>query len=319
MNKGRSGGPKNSRKTGTAGKTTRGGAKAPSRTAQPRTASAGSKPGSKPKERPADASKKVSERDKRKYIDFKQKVKKGDPMPKFSDDAIRLNKYLSNAGVCSRREADMFIANGLVSVNGTVVTEMGYRVSLTDVIKYGDESVRPATRRYVLLNKPKGFITAFDDAMGRKTVMSLVKKACKEQLYPVGRMEKDATGLFFFTNDGDMMKKLTHPQYKAKKIYHLELDKPVKREDIEKLLAGIDLEDGKIFFDNIEYVKNNPREVGVEVTSGKNSVARRAFESLGYAVGKVDRVLFAGLSKKDLPRGNYRHLTESEINFLKMS
>lgn len=319
MNKGTRGGSQNSRKTGPAGKTKRGGTKPASRTTQPRTASAGSKPGSKPKERPADAPKKVTDRDKRKYIDFKQKVKKGDPMPKFSDDAIRLNKYLSNAGVCSRREADMYIANGLVSVNGVVVTEMGYRVSLTDVIKYGDESVRPATRRYVLLNKPKGFITAFDDALGRKTVMSLVKKACKEQLYPVGRMEKEATGLFFFTNDGDMMKKLIHPQYKAKKLYHLELDKPVKREDIEKLLAGIDLEDGKVFFDNIEYVKDNAREVGVELTSGKNSVARRAFESLGYAVGKVDRVQYAGLSKKDLPRGNFRHLTESEVNFLKMS
>jgi 23S rRNA pseudouridine2605 synthase len=322
MNKSKAGGSQNSRKTGGAGKT-RGGAKAIARNAQTRTASAGSKPGSKPKpggiQAPKTPAKNVSDRDKRKYIDFKLKVKKGDPMPKFSDDAIRLNKYLSNSGVCSRREADMFIANGLVSVNGKVVTEMGYRVSLTDTIKYGDDSVRPATKRYVLLNKPKGFITAFDDAMGRKTVMSLVKKACKEQLYPVGRMEKEATGLFFFTNDGDMMKKLTHPQYKAKKIYHLELDKPVSLEDIEKLKSGIDLEDGRTFFDTVEIVKGNPREIGVEVTSGKNSVARRAFEALGYSVGKVDRVMFAGLTKKDLPRGNFRHLSESEINYLKMS
>ncbi len=324
MNKSKAGGSQNSRKTGTAGKT-RGGAKTASRSPQTRTASAGSKPGSKPKPggkpvaEKSTGTKNVTDRDKRKYIDFKQKVKKGDPMPKFSDDAIRLNKYLSNAGVCSRREADMFIANGLVSVNGKVVTEMGYRVSLTDIVKYGDESVRPATRRYVLLNKPKGFITAFEDPMGRKTVMSLVKKACKEQLYPVGRMEKESTGLFFFTNDGDMMKKLTHPQNKAKKIYHLELDKPVAKEDIEKLLAGIDLEDGRTVFDSVEIVKGNPREVGVEVTSGKNSVARRAFEAMGYAVGKMDRVMFAGLTKKDLPRGNYRHLSESEINFLKMS
>lgn len=325
MNKGRSGDPRNSRKTGSAGKTSRtsrGGA-----SGTKRTASAGSKPGSKPKSggsKPSDRNteaptKNVTARDKRKYIEYKQRLKKGDPMPKFSDDSIRLNKYLSNAGVCSRREADVFIANGIVSVNGTVVTEMGYRVSLTDVVKYGDESVRPATRRYVLLNKPKGFITAFDDALGRKTVMSLVKKACKEQLYPVGRMEKESTGLFFFTNDGDMMKKLVHPQYKSKKIYHLETDKPVKREDIEKLKGGIDLEDGKTYFDNIEYVKDNSREVGVELTSGKNSVARRAFESLGYKVHRVDRVMFAGLTKKDLPRGNFRHLSESEINFLKMS
>ena len=323
MNKGKSGGSQNSRKTGDAGKTTRGAA----RNAKPRTASAGSKPGSKPKQggkttakqSPTGEGKKVTDRDKRKYIDFKQKVKKGDPMPKFSDDAIRLNKYLSNAGVCSRREADVFIANGIVTVNGTVVTEMGYKVSLTDIVKYGDESVSPATKRYVLLNKPKGFITAFDDALGRKTVMSLVKKACKEQLYPVGRMEKEATGLFFFTNDGDMMKKLIHPQYKAKKLYHLEVDKPVSKEDIDKMIGGIDLEDGRAFFDKIEYVKGNPREVGIELSSGKNSVARRALESLNYKVVKVDRVQYAGLTKKDLARGQYRHLTESEINFLKMS
>jgi 23S rRNA pseudouridine2605 synthase len=322
MNKGRGG---NSGKPGSAGKITRTSRGASNATT--RTASAGSKPGSKPKSggsKPTSKNehpnkKNVTDRDKRKYIDYKQKVKKGDPMPKFSDDSIRLNKYLSNAGVCSRREADVFIANGIVSVNGEIVTEMGYRVKLTDIVKYGDESVSPATKRYVLLNKPKGFITAFDDALGRKTVMSLVKKACKEQLYPVGRMEKEATGLFFFTNDGDMMKKLIHPQYKAKKMYHIEIDKPMSKEDIEKMISGIDLEDGRTFFDKIEYVKGNARELGIELTSGKNSVARRALESLGYKVHRVDRVQYAGLSKKDLPRGNFRHLSESEINFLKMS
>ena len=237
MNKGRGG---NSGKPGSAGKITR--TSRGTSNATTRTASAGSKPGSKPKSGGSKLTSKnehpnkknVTDRDKRKYIDYKQKVKKGDPMPKFSDDSIRLNKYLSNAGVCSRREADVFIANGIVSVNGEIVTEMGYRVKLTDIVKYGDESVSPATKRYVLLNKPKGFITAFDDALGRKTVMSLVKKACKEQLYPVGRMEKEATGLFFFTNDGDMMKKLIHPQYKAKKMYHIEIDKPMSKEDTEK-------------------------------------------------------------------------------------
>jgi len=322
MNKGRGG---NSGKPGSAGKITR--TSRGTSNATTRTASAGSKPGSKPKSggsKPTSKNehpnkKNVTDRDKRKYIDYKQKVKKGDPMPKFSDDSIRLNKYLSNAGVCSRREADVFIANGIVSVNGEIVTEMGYRVKLTDIVKYGDESVSPATKRYVLLNKPKGFITAFDDALGRKTVMSLVKKACKEQLYPVGRMEKEATGLFFFTNDGDMMKKLIHPQYKAKKMYHIEIDKPMAKEDIEKMISGIDLEDGRTFFDKIEYVKGNARELGIELTSGKNSVARRALESLGYKVHRVDRVQYAGLSKKDLPRGNFRHLSESEINFLKMS
>ena len=322
MNKGRGG---NSGKPGSAGKITR--TSRGTSNATTRTASAGSKPGSKPKSggsKPTSKNehpnkKNVTDRDKRKYIDYKQKVKKGDPMPKFSDDSIRLNKYLSNAGVCSRREADVFIANGIVSVNGEIVTEMGYRVKLTDIVKYGDESVSPATKRYVLLNKPKGFITAFDDALGRKTVMSLVKKACKEQLYPVGRMEKEATGLFFFTNDGDMMKKLIHPQYKAKKMYHIEIDKPMSKEDIEKMISGIDLEDGRTFFDKIEYVKGNARELGIELTSGKNSVARRALESLGYKVHRADRVQYAGLSKKDLPRGNFRHLSESEINFLKMS
>ncbi len=322
MNKGRGG---NSGKPGSAGKITR--TSRGTSNATTRTASAGSKPGSKPKSGGSKLTSKnehpnkknVTDRDKRKYIDYKQKVKKGDPMPKFSDDSIRLNKYLSNAGVCSRREADVFIANGIVSVNGEIVTEMGYRVKLTDIVKYGDESVSPATKRYVLLNKPKGFITAFDDALGRKTVMSLVKKACKEQLYPVGRMEKEATGLFFFTNDGDMMKKLIHPQYKAKKMYHIEIDKPMSKEDIEKMISGIDLEDGRTFFDKIEYVKGNARELGIELTSGKNSVARRALESLGYKVHRVDRVQYAGLSKKDLPRGNFRHLSESEINFLKMS
>ncbi|MFA7272421.1 MAG: pseudouridine synthase [Crocinitomicaceae bacterium] len=308
MNKKRVGGDKPSRKSGPAGKTSK-------TTTRPKTAGAQSRQAAG-----QDPDKKaVNARDKRKYIDFKQKQKKGDPMPKFDDDAIRLNKYLSNAGVCSRREADIYIANGIVSVNGEIITEMGYRVKSTDIVKYGDDSIRSATKRYVILNKPKGFITAMDDTTGRKTVMSLVRKATKEQLYPVGRMEKEATGLLFFTNDGDMMKKLTHPQYKAKKIYHLELDKPVKMEDLEKLMAGINLEDGKTYFDKAEYVKGDSREVGVELTSGKNSVARRAFESMGYVVLKVDRVQYAGLTKKDLPRGHYRVLSEKEVNFLKMS
>ncbi|MGJ8661279.1 MAG: pseudouridine synthase [Bacteroidota bacterium] len=307
MNKKRSGGAKPTRKTGAAGKT--------KMTTRPKTAGAQSRSATGQETE----KKTVSARDKRKYIDFKQKQKKGDPMPKFDDDAIRLNKYLSNAGVCSRREADVFIANGIVSVNGEIVTEMGYKVKSTDIVKYGDDSVRSATKRYVILNKPKGFITALDDDTGRKTVMSLVKKATKEQLYPVGRMEKEATGLMFFTNDGDMMKKLTHPQYKAKKIYHLELDKPVKREDLERLTGGIDLEDGKVYFEKAEYVKGDSREIGVESTSGKNSVARRALESMGYVVLKVDRVQYAGLTKKDLPRGHYRVLSEKEVNFLKMS
>lgn len=268
----------------------------------------------------AEKPKEVSARDKRKYIDFKEKVKKGDALPSFNDDAIRLNKYLSNAGICSRREADVLIQTGVVSINGEIVTEMGYKIKPGDVVQYDGETINAETKRYVLLNKPKGFITTMDDPFGRKTVMSLVRKACRERVYPVGRLDRDTTGLLLFTNDGDMAKKLTHPRHKASKIYHAELNKPVKREDLEKLKAGIDLEDGKTNFDVAEFVKDgNPREVGVELHSGKNRIVRRMFESLGYEVVKLDRVQFSGLTKKDLPRGMYRHLSAKEVAFLKMS
>lgn len=263
--------------------------------------------------------KSVTARDKRKYIDFKQRVKKGDPLPKFNEDNVRLNKFLSNAGVCSRREADVLIQTGVVSVNGEIVTELGYRVKPTDVIKYDGHSIRPETKRYVLLNKPKGFITTMDDPLGRKTVMTLVFKACKERIFPVGRLDRETTGLLLFTNDGDLAKKLTHPRFKATKLYHVELDKPVKKEHLEGLLEGIDLEDGKTYYDKAEYVKDSANQVGVELHSGKNRVVRRTFEALGYKVVKLDRVKFAGLTKKDIPRGMYRHLTEAEVNYLKMA
>ena len=199
-------------------------------------------------------------------------------MPKFNDDAIRLNKYLSNAGVCSRREADVLIQTGIVTVNGEVVTEMGHRVKSTDKIQYGGETINAETKRYVLLNKPKGFVTNLDDALGRKTVMSLVSKACRERIYPIGRMERNTTGLMFFTNDGDIAKKLTHPRFKNNKLYQVECTKPVKKEDLDRLTNGLDLEDGKTFFTKAEYVKNGTsREIGVELHSGKNSVVRRAF------------------------------------------
>ncbi len=262
----------------------------------------------------------VSARDKRKYIDFKEKVKKGDPLPSFNEEAIRLNKYLSNAGICSRREADVLIQTGVVSVNGQIITELGYKIKPGDVIQYDGETINAETKRYVLLNKPKGFITTMDDPFGRKTVMSLVRKACKERVYPVGRLDRDTTGLLLFTNDGDMAKKLTHPAHQAKKIYHVELQKPVRMEDIDKLKKGIDLEDGRTRFDAVEYVKEgSAREVGVELHSGKNRIVRRMFEALGYEVVKLDRVQFSGLTKKDLPRGMFRHLTEKEVAFLKMS
>ena len=266
------------------------------------------------------AEKEVSARDKRKYIDFKEKVKKGDPLPSFNEEEIRLNKYLSNAGICSRREADVLIQTGVVSINGEIVTELGYKIKPGDVVRYDGETINAETKRYVLLNKPKGFITTMDDPFGRKTVMGLVRKACRERVYPVGRLDRETTGLLLFTNDGDMAKKLTHPKHRALKIYHAELNKPVSREHLQQLLKGIDLEDGRTNFDAAEYVKEgNSREVGVEIHSGKNRIVRRMFEALGYDVVKLDRVQFAGLTKKDLPRGMYRHLTEKEVSFLKMS
>ncbi|MFN5912080.1 MAG: pseudouridine synthase [Bacteroidota bacterium] len=272
-----------------------------------------SSPATKPK-------KEVSARDKRKYIDFKEKVKKGDPLPTFNEAEIRLNKYLSNAGVCSRREADVLIQTGVVTVNGEIVIELGYKIKPGDVVQYDGETINAEKKRYVLLNKPKGFITTMDDPMGRRTVMGLVKKACRERIYPVGRLDRDTTGLLLFTNDGDMAKKLTHPRHRATKIYHVELNKAVAPDDLQRLLKGIDLEDGRTTFDVAEFVSGGSnREVGVELHSGKNRIVRRMFEALGYEVIKLDRVQFAGLTKKDLPRGMFRHLTEKEVAFLKMS
>jgi 23S rRNA pseudouridine2605 synthase len=259
--------------------------------------------------------------EKAKNYAFKNKERKGDPLPSFNEDEIRLNKYLSNAGICSRREADVLIQTGVVSVNGEIITELGYKIKRGDKIQYDGETINAETKRYVLLNKPKDFITTMDDPWGRKTVMGLVYKACKERIYPVGRLDRDTTGLLLFTNDGDLSKKLTHPKFEAKKIYQVETDKPVTSEHMEMLLKGIELEDGRIKCDHVEYVKDtkNSREVGVEIHSGKNRIVRRMFEKLGYVVVKLDRVQFAGLTKKDLPRGFHRHLTEKEVAFLKMT
>lgn len=241
-------------------------------------------------------------------------------MPSFNENEIRLNKFLSNAGVASRREADVLIQTGVVTVNDEIILELGYKIKPGDVVKYDGQTINAETKRYVLLNKPKDFITTMDDPLGRKTVMSLVKKACKERIYPVGRLDRETTGLLLFTNDGDLAKKLTHPRYKASKIYHVEANKPVTLEDIEKMRTGITLEDGLIKCDHVEYIENGgSREIGVELHSGKNRIVRRIFESLGYEVVRLDRVKFASLTKKDLPRGFYRHLTEKEVAFLKMS
>ncbi len=305
--------------------TSRGSQASDKRPASPSRKPATSKRATTDKKGPADKKgptdkKTVTDRDKRKYIDYKIKVKKGDPLPSFNEDQVRLNKYLSNAGVCSRREADVLIQTGVVTVNGKIITELGYKIAPDDVIQYDGETINAETKRYVLLNKPKGFITTMDDPRGRKTVMTLVKKACRERIYPVGRLDRETTGLLLFTNDGDMAKKLTHPRYQAKKIYHVELNKPVTKEDMERLLKGVDLEDGKTRVDEVAYIENgSSSEVGVEIHSGKNRIVRRLFEAMGYVVVKLDRVQFAGLTKKDLPRGFYRHLTEQEISFLKMT
>jgi 23S rRNA pseudouridine2605 synthase len=231
-----------------------------------------------------------------------------------------LNRFIANSGVCSRREADVLIASGAVTVNGKVVTQMGVKVSSSDVVCYDGERLSHEKKVYLLLNKPKGFITTLDDPQERKTVMSLVEKACKERIYPVGRLDRNTTGLLLFTNDGDMTKKLTHPSFGARKIYHVELDKPLARNDMQSLLDGIELEDGFTRFDDIQFVEyyNDKKVVGVELHSGKNRIVRRMFEAMGYYVTKLDRVSFAGLTKKDLPRGRCRFLTEKEINFLKM-
>ena len=263
--------------------------------------------------------KNVSKRDKRKYIEYKQKHKKVDPLPSFSDE-VRLNKFISNAGICSRREADVLIAAGVVMVNNKVITELGYKVKPDDDVKYDGETIKSYNKRYVLLNKPKGFYSTLGESKGRKTAVKLVQKACKELLFPVDKLDKDATGLLLFTNDSDLSKKLNHPRFQSKKLYHVELNKPVTKGHLKKLIEGVDLEDGKTNVIHASHVEDGTsREVGIEISSGKKQVIHRMFESMGMAVVKLDRVRFSGLTKKDLPRGMFRHLTENEISFLKMS
>ncbi|MCX6232206.1 MAG: pseudouridine synthase [Bacteroidetes bacterium] len=235
-------------------------------------------------------------------------------------DTIRLNKYISNAGICSRREADDLIQSGAVAINGVIVTELGTKVLPTDTVQYGGETLVSEKKKYLLLNKPKGYITTVEDPMERRTVMALVKDACKERLYPVGRLDRNTTGLLIFTNDGEMAKKLTHPRYGIKKVYHVELDRALSRADMDKILDGIELEDGIVKVDEIAYIDEhkNKKEIGIEIHTGKNRVIRRIFETLGYDVVKLDRTMFAGLTKKDISRGMWRFLTEKEVSFLKM-
>ena len=234
------------------------------------------------------------------------------------NEPLRLNKYLANAGICSRREADEYIQSGVVSVNGEVVTELGTKVLRSDEVKFHDQIVTLEKKVYVLLNKPKGFVTTSDDPQQRNTVMDLVKDACPERIYPVGRLDRNTTGVLLLTNDGDMASKLTHPKFLKKKVYHVFLDKNVAVEDLQKIAEGIELEDGEIHADAVEYADERDKsQVGIEIHSGKNRIVRRIFEALGYRVIRLDRVLFAGLTKKNLRRGDWRFLTEREVEMLR--
>ena len=264
---------------------------------------------------------------------FRQRTADYDPNAKYSmkkrieykeqnydpTEPIRLNKFLANAGVCSRREADEFIQAGVVTVNGEVVTELGTKVMRTDVVKFHDDPVLLEKKVYVLLNKPKDYVTTSDDPQQRKTVMDLVKNACPERIYPVGRLDRNTTGVLLLTNDGDLASKLTHPKYLKKKIYHVYLDKNVTAHDLQQIAEGIQLEDGEIKADDVQYAHpTDKKQVGIEIHSGKNRIVRRIFESLGYHVQKLDRVQFAGLTKKNLKRGDWRYLTEEEVDRLRM-
>ena len=242
-------------------------------------------------------------------------------MPQFDpNEEMRLNKFMANAGVCSRRAADELIQKGLVKVNGVPVTELGTKISHSDVVEYNEKVVVLESKCYILLNKPKDCVTTSDDPNGRKTVMDLVKGACDERIYPVGRLDRNTTGVLLLTNDGDLASKLTHPQYVKKKIYQVWVDKAISEEHMQQIADGIELEDGPIHADAISYVSPTDRkQAGIEIHSGRNRVVRRIFESLGYHVVKLDRVYFAGLTKKDLPRGRWRYLTQEEVNFLKQN
>jgi len=235
------------------------------------------------------------------------------------NEPLRLNKYLANAGVCSRREADEFIQAGVVTVNGQVVTELGTKILRTDEVRFHDQPVTIEKKVYVLLNKPKDYVTTSDDPQQRKTVMDLVKNACTERIYPVGRLDRNTTGVLLLTNDGDMASKLTHPKYLKKKIYHVFLDKACAAHDLQQIAEGIQLEDGEIKADDVQYAHpTDKKQIGIEIHSGKNRIVRRIFESLGYKVVKLDRVQFAGLTKKNLKRGDWRYLTEEEVDRLRM-
>ncbi|MBT9392241.1 pseudouridine synthase [Hymenobacter sp. NST-14] len=252
---------------------------------------------------------------------YEEDKTRGNKRRREEDDAdgneVRLNRYIANAGICSRRDADALIAAGEIKVNGEVVTEMGYKVQPTDTVQYGKTNLNREKQVYLLLNKPKDFLTTTDDPEGRRTVMELIKSASKERVFPVGRLDRNTTGLLLFTNDGEVAQKLSHPSHRNKKIYQVELDKPLTEEHLRQIAAGVTLEDGKAEVDDVAVVAGNPHFVGVEIHIGRNRIVRRIFEHLGYDVVTLDRVQYAGLTKKDLPRGKWRFLTEKEVIRLK--
>jgi 23S rRNA pseudouridine2605 synthase len=279
----------------------------------PRKPNAASKKSSSP---PAGKSRRKTER---KVISTKRPLKE---IPKTGHESglIRLNKYIASTGVCSRREADEFIRAGLVTVNGKLVTEMGVKVSPEDLVKYNGETLREEKKVYILMNKPKDYITTVEDPHAKKTVLELIKGACKERVYPVGRLDRNTTGVLLLTNDGELTKRLTHPKFEKLKIYHVHLNKNLKHGDMDKIASGISLEDGFIKADSINYADPADKsQVGIEIHSGRNHIVRRIFESLGYEVAKLDRVYFAGLTKKNLHRGEWRFLSVKEITMLKMN
>ncbi len=235
------------------------------------------------------------------------------------DKGCRLNKFIANAGICSRRDADEHIRAGLVTVNGNVITEMGFRIFPGDDVRYNGERLKGEAKVYLLLNKPKNYVTTVEDPHADKTVMELVDSACPQRIYPVGRLDRNTTGLLLFTNDGDLTRKLTHPKFNQKKVYHVFLNKVVTKSDLEKLIEGVSLDGYIASADAVSYVGTDRTEVGLEIHSGENRVVRRMFEALGYKVKKLDRVFFAGLTKKNIPRGKWRFLTQKEVGMLKMA
>lgn len=249
-----------------------------------------------------------------------RKVKVQEAEEGSGEGAVRLNRFLAQAGICSRREADRLILSGVIEVNGKVVTRLGTQVLPTDRVQYGGETIRHEKKQYVLLNKPKDYITTSADPRNRRTVLELVKDACRERIYPVGRLDRNTTGLLLLTNDGDLATRLMHPRARVPKVYHATLDRRIEPEDMDRISGGIELDDGRAKVDQIGWIApaEDRKLVGIQIHSGRYHIIRRIFEALGYKVVKLDRVTYAGLSKKNLPRGKWRHLTAKEVGFLKM-